>query len=142
MLENTYSLIIFSESHCCISQYNHICYPESHNFPPILIKSTSAKGPKKVQRTTQTRNVHFDRRRPQTLELRRYIFYSEYSNWLIIIKDVFENFIIMYSYLRLSSLASKMSDSSDNPYSQNGRSYKTRNSRHGLDINDADSNGR
>ena len=48
----------------------------------------------------------------------------------------------MYSNFRLSSLASKMSDSSENPYSQNGRSYKTRNSRHGLDINDADSNGR
>ena len=57
-------------------------------------------------------------------------------------KDVVETFIITYSFLRLSSLASKMSDSSENPYSQNGRSYKTRNSRHGLDINDADSNGR
>ena len=106
------------------------------------IKSTSAKGPKKVQRTTQTRNVHFDRRRPQTLELRRYIFYSKYSNLLIIIKDVLETFIIMYSNFRLSSLASKMSDSSENPYSQNGRSYKTRNNRHGLDANDADLNGR
>ena len=49
--------------------------PEKVYFHPehlnISSKSIASKGPKKVQRTTQTRNVHFDRRRPQTLELRR-----------------------------------------------------------------------
>ena len=45
--------------------------PETTTLTKPIIKLDTRK-PKTVQRTTQTRNVRFDRRRPQTLELRRF----------------------------------------------------------------------
>ena len=89
-------------------------------------KSISSKGPKKVQRTTQTRNVHFDRRRPQTLELRRYYFplesFMHHHSMLQNLHNV--------TCFRLSSLLSGQSDNSEDKHNQNGRSYMTRNRRY------------